>query len=132
MTSTYRLAGLSASERLGNHPDTCSICGRESLVHAVKLVGDDEIVWAGTGCAANLLFGRTDKVAKAETRKLMKQAQDETISEERREAQRRSDEHFAAWKAFLDDAAGPGDTGEQIARLGGFAAARRLQDERKV
>lgn len=128
MTS-YRLVGLSLFERQGSHPDTCSVCGREELLHPVKLEGPEGIVWVGTGCASNLLFGRTDKVTKSQTRKLQKEAQTIVETEERREAQRISDEKFAAWKLFLDETAGPGDTGDQIRRLGGFAAARALQTE---
>lgn len=124
MTSTgYQVLGISGFER-ANLPDTCQICGRESLVHPVKIGNGEELLWTGTGCAANLLYGRTDKTAKSEARKAAREAQAATDLEEQRArfaAQRLEDE---AWQAWLDEAAGPGDRIEQIRRLGGITASR--------
>lgn len=121
---TYTVAGLTASERLGNHPDTCSVCGREDLLHPVKLAGPAGIEWVGTSCAANLLYGRTDKVALSDARRCAREATDAVADEERAAARVVNEAKAAAWFAWLDEKAGPGEPPDQFTRLGGYAEAR--------
>lgn len=127
MTTTYRPAGTSALERM-NTPTTCGCCGREDLKATVKLAGSDgSIVWMGTGCAAKAMgVGIADFRTQAK-------AADKVIADAEAAARKAiSDAADAAWGAFLDEHAGPGDRFEQIQRLGGFGAATRLADSLDV
>jgi len=115
----YLPAGTSAAERL-NTPTECGHCGRSGLKVTVKMVDPGgATVWMGTGCAAKALG-----IPAAEFNALRKTADLKAETAEQAARRVEADATHAAWKAFLDSAAGPGDTIDQLRRLGGYAAAR--------
>lgn len=117
--TNYRPAGMSAFDRL-NTPTECGHCGRSGLKVTVKMVDPAGVtVWMGTGCAAKALG-----MPAVEFNALRKAADAAVASAEEAARRLAADAAHAAWKAFLDSAAGPGDTVLQITRLGGYAAAR--------
>ncbi len=114
-TQNFRPAGMSSQDRL-NVPTECGCCGREGLKTTVKMVDDNgSILWMGTGCAAKAMGVGVDLFKRA-----AKDA-DAVIANENIAAQRAETDR---WFAFLD-ANVPGlAVTEQIAALGGLAAAR--------
>jgi hypothetical protein len=102
-----------------NMPTECACCGREGLKRTVKLVSPDGVTtWMGTTCAA-----RAMGIDGPTFRNLAKDADNVVATAEAAERKARQDAEHAAWKAWLDEHAGPGDTADQIRTLGGFAAA---------
>jgi hypothetical protein len=102
--------------------DACDCCGRTNLtVYVVMRDEDGEFHRFGTGCAAKM-----EGVPAAAIRKEAKDADAaaRAIAEAARRA--RSKAEAAEWFAWLDENAGPGETPDQITRLGGFAAARAM------
>ena len=79
----------------------------------------NSIIWMGTGCAAKAMG-----VGVGIYRKAAKAADTEVFIAERAEVKRLDDIRCAHWFAWLTANAGPGDVSTQIARLGGFAAAK--------
>jgi hypothetical protein len=119
MHNGYRFAQLSLGESLTS-PTACDCCGREDLKRTVKLVNPEgRTVWFGTGCAARAM-GLLPKVVRA----AKKSAEAAAMSEHEQAARAQHVTADAAWQAFLDAAAGPGDRFTQIQRLGGMPAAR--------
>jgi hypothetical protein len=99
----------------------CDCCGRQNLKATVVLRFDND--------TENRHYGRTcaARYARVEVKvidKGVKAAEAERRAAEEAARRAAADASFAAWKAFLDAEAGPGDTLEQITRLGGFVAAR--------
>jgi hypothetical protein len=123
----FRFAELARGESLQS-PETCDCCGREGLKKTVKLISPSgSVVWYGTGCAARAMSCKPLTVRKA------REAQIDAAHEvELAEKRARDHAELARWQAFLDLAApsvpkcwdGRSDTAEQIAALGGVAAAR--------
>jgi hypothetical protein len=124
----YEVAGLSALERQGVHPDTCAECGREALVHPVKLKGPHGAVWVGTGCAALLLFGAADKVSRARAERAARAATREVVSAEAQAAALAGSAKLASFSDWLTEQVGPHADGVfgQCSLLGGPAEAHRL------
>lgn len=97
----------------------CDCCGRANLKVYVVIDHDGEIRHYGTSCAAIMLKADAADIRKAA--KAADKAAEAAAAAARREA---AAAEYAAWKAFLDTAAGPGDTADQVRHLGGITAAR--------
>src|SRR5262245_15185847 len=120
-TTTFRPAGMSFVDRM-NVPTECGCCGRSGLKTTVKLAGSDgSIVWMGTGCAAKAM-----SIGIAEFKALARKADAEVETAESAARAAIQAAESTRWCSFLTANAGPGEIGDQIARLGGFAAARAL------
>lgn len=100
--------------------DACDCCGRTNLRRYVVMRDvDGEYFRFGTSCAARL-----EGVPAAEVRREARAADAQARAEA--EAARRCRAALKAdrWFAWLTANAGPGDTFDQIERLGGYAEAR--------
>lgn len=111
-------AGMSFLDRL-NTPTECGCCGREGLKKTVKMSGPGGIVWMGTTCAAKAM-----NLGVAQFRTEARTADTAVADAERAERDAANNADEVAWEAYLLTHAGPGPRVEQIARLGGFGAAR--------
>ncbi len=115
MTKSYTPAGMSSLDRV-NTPTECGCCGRQGLKTTVKMAAPDGgIVWMGTGCAAKAMGidGPTFRDVAREA--------DATIERARQAA---ANAETDRWFAFLDSQVPGVAVIEQIAALGGIAAAR--------
>ena len=107
--------------------DTCDSCGRTNLKRTVALQPPaGPAVFFGTSCAARSLRipARDVRVQIRATLKAEKAAAMAARSAVHRAA---ADARAAEWRAFLDAHAPAGHIADQIAHLGGYAAARALQ-----
>src|SRR4051812_6200081 len=107
MENAYRLAPLTWSERT-NPVGLCAICGHEDLRHPVKLeTADGSTVWAGTGCAANLILGRQDRVARTEIRRLARELTEAHAAEAQRAGAEVAAVEAQTYRAWLGRGHGP-------------------------
>lgn len=100
--------------------DACDCCGRTNLKrYVVMRDADGECFGFGTSCAARL-----EGVPAAEVRAEARTADEAARAEAEADRRARADAERDAWFAWLTANAGPGDTFDQIERLGGYAEAR--------
>lgn len=132
MGSRLYSGGVPAAYRLADAPRfasgrtfDCAFCDHAELKRPVFLTGPDGLVAAGTRCAA-IALGIVPASTRSESvaAKALRPLQAELDAARRRAAADAERVADAAWQAFLDSAAGPGDRLAQIRSLGGIAAAR--------
>jgi hypothetical protein len=123
MPSPYVLSN--APEHAGLRDHDCALCGFEKLSRPVWIADPaGKVLSAGTHCAAVALGLLPASSSKKEATVVLRFAQADFDRQVRRAAQIEADAQHAAWQAFLDEHAGPGDMQEQFHRLGGFNKAR--------
>lgn len=102
--------------------DACDCCGRTNLKRYVVMRDvDGEYFRFGTGCAARL-----EGIPAADVRREARSADEAARAADEAARQERAEAKAQRWFAFLEAAAGPGDTFDQIERLGGYAEAKAL------
>lgn len=102
--------------------DACDCCGRTNLKRYVVMRDvDGEYFRFGTGCAARL-----EGIPAADVRREAASADEAARAEAEAARRARADAERDRWFAWLDATAGPGDVGDQIERLGGYAEARAM------
>lgn len=112
-------------EGVTDEVSTCDCCGREGLKRVIALSEEGVVSYYGTTCASHLL-----KIPAKDVTKAAKSAQDEKDAAARRARQAERDAEYAAWTSFLFSATGIDDVALAIQALGGYSAARALQNEK--